>query len=669
MGDKNILGQADEARMRRFTSAVLNDLHALEFMLDGGQLETGPMRIGAEQEMFLIDAAMRPSPSINEVLSRAKDGRLTTEIAKFNIEANLTPLEFTGDCLTRLETELNEIYAIVETAASAVGAAPVLCGILPTIQMSDLVEENLTDSPRYHELNRALTELHGPVRHIGIKGVDELRLQLDDSFSEFSNTSFQVHLQVDIRDFVTYYNWAQAIAGPVLAVAANSPLLLGHRLWHETRIALFQHSVDERSRSQLERNRTPRVTFGRDWVHNTMLEIFHEDLARFRIIFTREIEENSIDVLRAGGIPALDAWRLHNGTIWRWNRACYGIISGRPSLRIEARFLPSGPTIADEMANAAFFLGLMIGAPAELGKIDMLIPFETAKQNFFNAARFGLQSQLGWIDCKSHAADKLILEELIPLARRGLALVGVDESDADRFLSILEERVGKQLTGSKWMLDSLAAMDPAAKPNVRMRSLTAAMKRNQTEGTLLKDWPLADIPSTTDWLDNYKTVEQFMVTDLFTVRPEDVVDLAVNLMQWRHIRHIPVEDSSGRLVGVVSYRDMLGILADGRDAGTAVVRDIMKTDPVTILPGTPTLEALSLMRTKGIGCLPVVKGDQLVGLITAYDFLTVSSKLLEERLRSISVADGDVTMPAPAPAEALASIEDMSSAEVPADLI
>ncbi len=637
MGDKKVSTKADESRMRQFTKAVLNDLQALEKMLADGQMEENALRIGAEQELFLVDSAMHPAPIVLEVLEKAQDERLTTEIGKFNIEANLTPLDFAGDCLSRLENELNEVVGIVKTAAREFNSDAVLCGILPTIQLSDLVEENLTPNPRYLELNRVLTHLHGNERLIHIKGLDELRLHLKDTFIEFSNTSFQVHLQVPVKDFVKYYNWAQAITAPVLASAVNSPILLGHRLWQETRLALFQHAVDERSHTHHERNRPARVSFGRDWVKNSILETFHEDVARFRIILTRELEENSLETLKQGKIPSLYAWRMHNGTIWRWNRACYGVMNNQPSLRIEARFLPSGPTVADEMANAAFFLGLMMALPEEFGDVTEKMAFDDVKTNFFSTARFGLKSQINWLGGETWRAQRLILEELLPRARHGLRSVGIDDGDIERYLGILEERVSQEKTGASWMLDSLAAMDKRAKPNVRMRSLTAAMKANQETGKPLHEWNLAEIPANSDWIDNYKTVEQFMITDLFTVRPEDVIDLAANLMHWKHVRHVPVEDDEGKLVGIVSHRDLLELFALDKtnEKSEIIVRDVMKQNLITIAPETPTLEALCLMREKNIGCLPVVKAEKLVGLITAYDFLTVSTRLFEERLRKI----------------------------------
>ncbi|MBK6724590.1 MAG: CBS domain-containing protein [Acidobacteria bacterium] len=637
MGDKKVTTEYDDSQMRLFTLGVLNDLHAFETMLDSGMFEEDVQRIGAEQEMFLVDSAMRPAPIVSELMEEAKDGRLTTEIGKFNLEANLTPREFSGDCLSLMEAELNEVIDIAKNAAAKFNSGVVLAGILPTIQLSDLTHDNMTANPRYHEIDRVVTKLHGENRVIQIKGLDELQLTLQDTFIEFCNTSFQIHLQTGARDFVSQYNWAQAIAAPVLASAVNSPLLLNHRLWHETRLALFQLAIDTRSTVHKERNQPPRVNFGDRWVDNSIIEVLREDAVRFRILLTQAIEENSLDVLAAGGVPKLSAWRLHNGTIWRWNRPCYGILDGKPGIRIEARYLPAGPSVADEMANAAFFLGLMNSLPDEFGDVTKLISFDDAKNNFFNAGRYGLGGQIRGLDGKSRRIGPLIIEEFLPRAHEGLRKAGVNENDIERLLEIIQLRVSSEKSGSCWMINSLAAMDKTAKPNVKMRSLTAAMKKHQESGEPIHEWPLAEIPAQSDWIDNYKTVEQFMAIDLFTVRPEDILDLAASLMHWRHVRHVPVEDDGGHLIGIVSHRDLIELFASGKlaDGKPIIIRDIMKTDLVTIAPNTPTLDALKLMRDRNIGCLPVIKDDRLIGLVTAYDFLTVSAKLFEEKLSSV----------------------------------
>src|SRR5262249_12305015 len=247
-------------------------------------------------------------------------------------------------------------------------------------------------APRYHELNRWVTKLRGGPFSIHIKGLDEIQLQHDNIMMESCNTSFQVHLQVNPNEFAELYNMAQAVTAPVVAAAVNSPLLFGNRLWQETRLALFQHSTDARSVTQQARSHPTRVGFGERWLQRSVLELFHDQVARFRVIMTRNPDEHPMAVLARGEVPLLNALRLHNGTIWPWNRACYGVSNGRAHLRIENRALPSGPTTLDEVANAAFFIGLMMALPDEYGDITRLMTFDQAKDNFFMAARHGLNA-------------------------------------------------------------------------------------------------------------------------------------------------------------------------------------------------------------------------------------------------------------------------------------
>jgi CBS domain-containing protein len=310
-------------------------------------------------------------------------------------------------------------------------------------------------------------------------------------------------------------------------------------------------------------------------------------------------------------------------------------LNGKPSLRIESRFLPSGPTTADEVANAALFLGLLIALPQEFNDVCDKLAFDDAKTNFFSAARNGLRSQITWVDGRHHPASDLLINELIPRSRQGLKSINIEPGDIDKYIGIVEERVRRGMTGSQWMLDSLAKMDPAAKKNIRMRTLTAAMKKYQEENIPIHEWQPAVITEKTDWIDNYRTVEQFMTRDLFTVRPADVIDLAANMMNWRHVRHVPVEDDAGNLVGIVSHRDLLKLFAElnGTPEKQITVSDVMQTDLITVTPETTSLDALYLMREKNIGCLPVCRNGKLAGIVTTQDFLTVSTRLFEERLK------------------------------------
>ena len=635
MGDHNVEQGIDQNKAQAFMRAVLDDLRALAFMLENGCVESGVTRIGAEQEMFLIDRDLRPAPLALEVLEQAKDPRLTTEIARFNLEANLNPSLLTGTCLSEMEQELNELISLTRKGARAFGADVLLSGILPTLRKSDLTLENLTPNPRYHELDRGVIRLRGGPFAIHIKGLDELQLTHDNIMMESCNTSFQVHFQSNATDFVSHYNTAQAITAPVLAVAVNSPVLFGHRLWQETRVALFQHSTDARSRPQLARSHPTRVSFGDSWLEHSIIALFHDQILRFRPIMITQPDEDPFQVLARGETPLLSALRMHNGTVWRWNRACYGVTDGVAHLRIENRALPAGPTIVDQVANAAFFVGLMLSLPQEYGDIARRMKFDEAKSNFFRAARHGLDAQFNWIDGKGHTACSLVLDHLLPLARQGLADAKVNSTDVDTYLGIVEERVRSRQTGARWILKSLEVMHEVGAKDISQRRLTAAMLESQKEGKPVHRWPLIKLSDPEDWEKGYRTVGQFMSTDLFTVQPDDLIDLAASVMDWRHIRHVPVEDEAGRLVGLVTHRGLLHLLINrigDKDLGAITVKEIMVPQPFTVSPSTPTLEAVEMMREHGVGCLPVVEGDQLVGIVTSYDFLDASARLFQEHL-------------------------------------
>jgi CBS domain-containing protein len=635
MGEHYVEQELDERKLHEFMHALLADLRALAFMLEDGRIESCVRRIGGEQEMFLVDRSLRPAPLALEVLERAGHARLTTEIARFNLEANLTPLELTGRCFHLMHEELTEVIAKARLSASEFGADVLLAGILPTLRVFDLTLANLTPMPRYQELNRWVTRLRGGPFSIHIKGVDELQVTHDNIMMESCNTSFQVHFQVNPSEFVVAYNIAQAITAPVLAAAVNSPVLFGHRLWQETRLALFQHSADARSRTQLARSQPTRVGFGERWLKHSVIELLHDQIARFRPIMITRPDEDPMQVLARGEIPSLSALRMHNGTVWPWNRACYGVNNGVAHLRIENRALPAGPTTIDEIANAAFFVGLMLSLPGEYGDISKRMSFDDAKANLFAAARHGLNAQFNWIDGKSNSASSLILDHLLSFARQGLESAGVDTSDIDNYLGVIDERVHGGRTGAQWMLKSLVATEGPGTKDMRYRALTSTMLQRQKGGKPVHTWPIIEATEDPDWSQSYQTVGQFMATDLFTLRPDDLVDLAASLMDWRHIRHVPVEDDEGHLVGLITHRALLRLLNRGVNAQNSeplTVREIMKADPLTVSSTTPTLEALEIMRNNKVGCLPVVDGDQLVGIVTSYDFLDASARLFKEQL-------------------------------------
>lgn len=614
--------------------AVLTDLLALEKMLEADLIETGPRRIGAEQEMFLVDKELRPAPVSDKILAETTDPRLVAELARFNLEANCQPQLFRGGCLSAMEAELEEVLALARRAAKNHGADVALVGVLPTIESGDLGLQNMYPSPRYRALNDALARLRGGEFRVRIEGIDELETSSESVMMESCNTSFQIHFQVSPAEFARMYNVAQAISAPVLASAVNSPLFLGRRLWHETRVALFANAVDSRSTAHVRRGRRPRVYFGDAWIEDSVLEIFREQISRFRVVLSGEgPAEDPLAAVERGEAPPLSALMLHGGTVYRWNRACYGVAKGVAHLRIEHRALPAGPTVADEMANAALFFGLMSALPEVHSDIRQVMAFEDAKDNFFKAARYGLDAELTWFGGEKIGAARLLLERLIPLAREGLERSEIDSADVDHYLSILEARVTTRKTGASWALGSLAGMGETTTRDARERTLVRCMMERQAEGRPVHTWPLAR-PNANDWRRSYRTVSQFMATDLYTVRPEDLIDLAASVMDWEKVRHVPVEDDQGHLLGLITHRTLVRLMArrGSQQAGPVAVKDIMRTDVHTVAPDTPTLDAMHLMRGERVGCLPVVEDGKLVGLITESDLIDLSAALLEQHL-------------------------------------
>ncbi len=635
MGQQDVTQFADPDHLRVFMKDLLNDLRALEHMLSGGLIESGVRRIGAEQELVLADARWRPAPVAVDLLERLDDPLFTTELAAFNLEFNLAPLVFEGDCLSRLERSFSDALRKVCRVAEASDTKVLLTGILPTIRKSDLELSNMTPVPRYFALNDALRRLRGDAFHFKFSGADELHVRHESVMLEACNTSCQVHFQVGPEEFARFYNIAQAVAGPVLAAAANSPLLFGKRLWRETRIALFQQAVDTRMPGDQPQERPGRVSYGTSWVDKSVVEILREDIARFRVILGMETGDDPFEAIERGEAPRLSALQLHNSTVYRWMRPCYGICDGKAHLRIENRVLPAGPTVVDEVANAAFWFGLISGIAQKYGDITEVLDFDVAKANFMAAARLGLNAQLGWTEDQTIPAVELIRAQLLPLAQSGLSTAGICSEDIDRYLGIIDQRVASGQTGAQWMLDSYNGMKGRASQSERLTALTAAMWARQNEGEPVHTWEPARMEEAGGWQKSYTQVDQYMQTDTFTVHEDEVIDLVANLMDWEGIRHVMVEDEQNRLVGVISYRRLLRFLAHDLPHGRhdpVPARAIMQREPITVAPDTPTLEAIKIMRKDKVACLPVVKGERLVGVVTERDFMDVAANLLETHL-------------------------------------
>ncbi len=639
MGESKVKIVRDQKQMQNFVRQLLHDVQALEYMLDNDWFESDTIRIGAEQEMCLVDKdTLKPACINMQALELMKDWEwVGTELAQFNLETNLTPLVFEGNCLSELERENAEGLEKIRGVVKNLNAEVVLTGILPTLRKFDLDLSNLTPKPRYLALMESIKEhsLRGDEHfELRLDGIDELHIRHDSPLLEACNTSFQVHLQVAPKDFVKMYNIAQTLLAPMISIAANSPIVFGRRLWHETRIALFQQSLDTRTSSEHLRERSPRVSFGKDWLHESILEIYKEDIARFRVLLGDNIEEDSLDIIAKNKVPKLRALQIHNSTVYRWNRPCYGISdNGKPHLRIECRVLPAGPSVVDATANAAFWLGMMVGFADEYDDIRKVISFEDIRDNFDKAAKFGFDTKYTWFNDEKISPQDLILKKLLPIAKKGLRLRGVDEVDITKYMGIIEERAQKHMTGARWQLRAFTKLIKEVTVDEAVTTMTSAIIKNQWQQKPVHTW---ELPSP-DVLETYHPsklkVTEFMQTDLFTVQKDDIVEFVAEMMDWRKIRYMPVEDAQGNLVGLITSRLLLRHFVNHNrlnKKNQILVKDIMIDNPMTVSPDATLLEALILMRESEIGCLPVVnKDNSLIGIITEMDFLRISARLIE----------------------------------------
>jgi len=630
---KEAEGDQDAKKHREFMVALLNDLRALERMLADGLFETGVRRIGAEQEMFLIDQrTWAPAKGALKMLEQLQDPQFTTELGLFQLEANCAPQLFSGDGLSLMHAELDMLMEKARVAADGLGMNAVLMGILPTLRKSDLGLDSMVPSPRYLALNKVVTEMRGGKFELSIKGLDELIIDHDSVMLEACNSSFQVHLQVEPKEFARLYNLAQVLAGPIMSISANSPIVFGRRLWAETRIALFRQAVDTRSHTHQMRETEARVSFGTRWVKSSVAEIYREDIARFRTLVGTDLDEDPMAKLDRGEMPLLKALRLHNGTIYRWNRACFGTTDGKPHLRIENRVMPSGPSTIDEVASAALWFGLMSEMGASGEDFTKRIDFDQAAHNFYTAAREGLGSHFLWFDGEEVAARNLLLDRLLPLAEAGLRRQAISEPDITKYLGVVEARVRTGRTGARWQFSSWMSLRDRASPGERANALVAATVQRQLTGRPVSEWERARLDEASGAHHNFQRVDQYMRTDLFTIQAEDPVEVVIHLMIWERIRYVPVEDKDHRLLGLVTHRAVLRLLASGGSGKHTPVSAIMRKDLTTVSPDTPTIDAIRLMRRLRIGCLPVMNDEHLVGIVTEDDFLEVASKLLEEQL-------------------------------------
>ncbi|MPZ73488.1 MAG: glutamate--cysteine ligase [Nitriliruptorales bacterium] len=440
----------DRARYREKVKANLAALHQL---VETNRFETGKRTLGVEVEVYVTDRHGDAAPINHALLERIASPDFQTELAQFNIEFDVRPRRLAGKCFAEIEDELRRALNYAQEQARTLDAEVLIIGILPTLTDFDVTEQNLSANPRYKALNDVILNQRGEDILIRIEGDETLETTANSIVFEAACTSMQLHLQVDPLDFARYWNAAQILSAPLLAVGANSPFFLGKQLHHETRIALFEQATDTRTEELASQGVRPRVWFGEKWLSEGLFELFDENVRYYPSLLPICDDENPQQVLRAGDVPRLPELTLHNGTIYRWNRPVYEVSRGRPHMRIENRVLPAGPTVIDAVANASMYYGMLNGIASGTPPLWDMMSFEAARDNFFGAARLGFGAKLFWPRVSHEVpVTELLLKYLIPMAREGLQDWGVDADDIDLYLGIIEERTLNQQNGAGWQI-------------------------------------------------------------------------------------------------------------------------------------------------------------------------------------------------------------------------
>ncbi len=475
---------------QRYRDKVKRCLAVLRRMREAEMFEVERKLIGVEVEFYVVDDDGEPTMINAELLSRIESEEFQTELAQFNIEFNLAPHKLNGTVFREIEEELQTSFDHAYRRAEELDARVAMVGIIPTLKNLHVTIQNLSANPRYHLLNEQILEARGEDLTVEIEGPEKLAMKVNSIAMEAAATSVQLHLQVSPEGFAPVWNAAQAASAAQVAVGANSPFLLGKELWRETRIALFQQAIDTRSEELTAQGVRPRVWFGEAWIDDVM-DLFDENVRYFPALLPLMDEEDPEEVLDRGDIPHLGEFVLHNGTIYRWNRPIYDIARGKPHLRIENRVLPAGPTMIDIVANSAFYFGLV----RSLAEMDPPLPrqlsFQAASDNFFRAARDGIESELFWPGVGEVPASELILRTLLPLAHEGLDAWGVDRRDRDHYLGVIEQRALKRLTGASWQVKTFRhLLEDAKSREAAITEMTARYLEGMRSNEPVHTWPL-----------------------------------------------------------------------------------------------------------------------------------------------------------------------------------
>jgi gamma-glutamyl:cysteine ligase YbdK (ATP-grasp superfamily) len=451
MGEEVDAQEFSRADRTRHREKVRRCLDVFARMLREEQFDTDDPMTGLEVELNLVDVLGDPALKNAEALEAIADPDFQTELGQFNVEINVPPAKLREGGLRTFEDNLRRSLNDAEARSAEVGAHMVMIGVLPTLAEGHMGPSSLSGNPRYRLLSEQILAARGEDITIDIRGTERLVSTADSIVPEAACTSTQIHVQTSPDEFASVWNASQVASAIQLAVGANSPYLLGRELWRETRIPLFEQATDTRSEELKAQGVRPRVWFGERWI-TSVFDLFEENVRYFPALLPITDDEEPLAVLEAGGVPKLSELRLHNGTIYRWNRPIYDIANGVPHLRVENRVLAAGPTVADTMANAAFYFGLVRSLAESERPIWSQMSFSAAEENFHVAAQQGIDAQVYWPGVGQVRATELVLRRLLPLAHEGLAAWGASTEESDRLLGIIEQRCLTGLNGAEWFV-------------------------------------------------------------------------------------------------------------------------------------------------------------------------------------------------------------------------
>lgn len=478
MGEEIDVIEFSDQDFNNFAQHLQEETTLLASWFKQGQLSSHQAKAGFELEVWIIDKEANPAPLNDSFLKKLNNSLISPELSRFNIELNGEPENLHAKALTKLHASLEKSWLHCFTTSTTFDASLVMIGILPSVTGKQLVLKNMSKMKRYFALNKqVLAQRKGKPLILDISGKEHLKSEHHDVMLESATTSFQLHWQVPIDESVRAYNASIIASAATVAVSANSPYLFGKDLWDETRIPLFEQAVEVGGFNDAAYGPIKRVSFGSDYARDSLMQVFQENIEHYPVLLPVEYNNDP---------SQLRSLRLHNGTIWRWNRPLIGFDKGtnQPHVRIEHRVIAAGPTIADGIANAALYYGLANYLKNMNSAPELELPFSTAKDNFYKAAKSSLHANIKWLDGNTVKMKVLLEQQLIPNAEEGLRHMKIAEEDIMLYMGIIKQRVHNEQHGANWLRRY------KEKYACSMQQLTAAYAEQQNTGKPVHTWPV-----------------------------------------------------------------------------------------------------------------------------------------------------------------------------------